>query len=136
MKKKPIKPLIILATLLVLFILSFLLYQWYKKPQNVKSNSTSTKQEILSQAEIGELNLYHSGIYEVVSRDKNNKITAYKVIGIKKPEPLKLELMTDVEKISKGLVPSSKIQVLERDSSGKITAYRLMKNDSDIVKEW
>jgi len=143
MNKKSIKLLVILSIILLLFCLSFYIYKIYKNQKNYQNSntqstpiSTSTKQELLNQSEIGKLNLYHAGIYEVLSRDKDNNITSYRVIGIKKPQELKLELMTDAEKAAQGVNPSSKIQVLERDESGKVTAYRLIKKDSDIVTEW
>ena len=53
-------------------------------------------------------------------------------------KPLKLELMTPEEKASFKLSSSTaqRIQVIARDASGKITIYKLIKNDSDIVKEY
>jgi len=53
-------------------------------------------------------------------------------------KPLKLELMTPEEKASFHLATNTaqRIQVLERDANGKITVYRLIKKDSDILKEY
>ena len=53
-------------------------------------------------------------------------------------KPIKLELMTEQEKLSFGISTSTseRAQVLERDASGKPTVYRLIFSNSDILKEY
>jgi len=53
-------------------------------------------------------------------------------------KPIKLELMTDQEKLSFGISTSTseRAQVLERDASGKPTVYRLVFSNSDILNEY
>ena len=111
---------------------------YYHKTNQEPSNPAiaSAPLDIIGKDELNELNLYHLGVYEAVSRDANGKVTAYKFLGLKDPEPINLELMTDAEKAERNLSPSVKCQVLERDSSGKIMAYRMINSEADIISKY
>jgi hypothetical protein len=96
----------------------------------------TTTTDIMTPQEMEKYNIYHRAIYET-TRDSSGKIIKAQLIGMKDPEPLKLDLMTDKEKEAIKMATSTKVQVLERDpATGKIKAYRLMKNDDDILKEY
>jgi len=49
---------------------------------------------------------------------------------------IKVEFMTDAEKLKMSIPADLKIQVLERDKTGKITTYRVIKQDSDIMTKY
>lgn len=57
---------------------------------------------------------------------------------INMPKPIELEFMAEKEKENFSLSTSSvdNIQVLERDENGNITSYKIIKKDSDILKEY
>lgn len=135
MNKKIIK---LLSVSIVLLIALGLAYFYYSKTNQEPSNPAiaSAPLDIIDRDELNELNLYHLGVYEAVSRDEQGKVTAYKFLGLKKEEPIDLELMTDLEKMTKGVATSTKIQVLERDSQGNVTVYHLINSDADIISKY
>ncbi|MHB8903791.1 MAG: hypothetical protein ACYC40_01650 [Patescibacteria group bacterium] len=49
---------------------------------------------------------------------------------------VKVEFMTDAEKLTMSLPAALKIQVLERDKTGKVTAYKIIRQDSDIMTKY
>lgn len=55
-----------------------------------------------------------------------------------KPQPITLEWMTLEEKNSFGINTStpSRIQILKREANGQIEVYKIIKTDSDILKEF
>jgi hypothetical protein len=133
MIKKYIKPLIIIFSVLMLALIS---YYFISINSADTEKDLAPKMQVMTDEEKASLNLFHSGVYEVVSRDEFGKITAYKFIKLKEEESIELEFMSDNEKISKGVSTDSKIQVLKRDGDGNIISYRLIKDDSDIVKRY
>lgn len=139
MNKKHLKLLIIIACILGVLGVGLSLFSLFETYQNkvvIEKVQDSIKPDILSESEKRDLNLYHLGVYDAISRDSNNKVIDYKMIGVENPEEIKLELMTDAEKTEKNLRFDSKMQVLERDENGKVAAYRLIKKDSDIITEY
>ncbi|MFA5131412.1 MAG: hypothetical protein WC467_03215 [Patescibacteria group bacterium] len=54
------------------------------------------------------------------------------------PKPIELEFMTPKEKDNFSINTSSvdNIQVLARDKDGNITSYKIIKKESDILKEY
>jgi len=135
MNKKIVK---LISISIVILITLGSAYFYYHKINQEPGNPAiaSAPLDIINKDELNELNLYHLGIYEAVSRDEQGKVTSYKFLGLKKEEPIDLELMTDEEKITKGLAISNKIQVLERDSQGNVTVYHLINSDADIISKY
>lgn len=122
MNKKIIK----LSTILIIILIALgsACFYYYKTNQKSSNSTVATaNHDIINKDELNELNLYHLGVYEAVSRDDKGKVTAYKFLGLKDPEPINLELMTDAEKAERYLAPGTKAQVLERDANGKIVKY-------------
>lgn len=132
MIKKHLKITIIIITILILIIGIF--YLVYKNENTI--GGVYSKYDLLTEDEKNSLNLYHLGIYEAISRDSNGKVLEYKFIKLQEEQPIKIEIMSDVEKQEIGLSPDTKIQVLQRSREGKVIAYRLIKKDSDILMKY
>ena len=132
--KKNLKIVIIIVSVLILLIAVFYLIS--KKNINTQTTRNGKKIEIMSDDEKNSLNLYHLGVYEVVSRDEAGKVTASKLTKLEDEKPINVEFMTEEEKVEKDTPPSTKIQVLQRDKSGKVIAYKIIKNDSDILTKY
>lgn len=49
---------------------------------------------------------------------------------------IKVEFMTDAEKLAMKIPATLKIQVLERDKFGKVTAYKIIRQDSEIMTKF
>ncbi|MFZ4632279.1 MAG: hypothetical protein ACOYL8_03730 [Patescibacteria group bacterium] len=105
-----------------------------KKSSSVLENSPEANLEIMTDEEKASLNLFHSGIYEVVTRDEDGAIKSYRFLGLKKQEPLAPDFMSEIEKTTMGIDSVLKVQVLQRDSAGKVMSYYVVENDSEIVK--
>jgi len=141
MNKNKFKILIITILILLLVVLSVYLLK-VKLKNNTQGLNNTNKVEIISESEKNSLGLYHLGVYQVISRDANGKITSYKLVDLKDEQPVALSFMTDAEK--EKIIPSSspelfsktKIQVLKRDDQGKVIAYKIIKKDSDIVTKY
>jgi hypothetical protein len=142
MNKNKFKILIITIIALLLAVLSVYLLKVKLKNNNTQGLNNTNKVEIISESEKNYLGLYHLGVYQVISRDANGKITSYKLVYLKDEQPVALSFMTDTEK--EKIIPSSspelfsktKIQVLKRDDQGKVIAYKIIKKDSDIVTKY
>jgi hypothetical protein len=128
--------IIIIATIFILIISVF--YSLYKNENIILGISffEDRNADILSEDEKESLNLYHLGVYKAISRDGNGKVMEYKLIKLKKEEPIAIEIMTDIEKQEIGLSPDIKIQVLQRSQKGEVLVYRLIKNESDILTKY
>lgn len=118
MNKKNIKILIIAIVVLFIFALTVLV-----TTKTADNNKDSRPVELMTADEIISLNLYHLGVYEVMSRDASGKIVSYRFLHLEDAKPIELEWMTDAEKTERGLNLSMKAQILRRDSGGKIVKY-------------
>lgn len=137
---------IIIVTILVLGIVIILCYFFSRlktpAPEElvVVDIATTTPAETenietMTDEEKAKINLPHIGIYKVLSRDDEGNVASYSFIGMKKPEPVELDLMTEEEKIKYGIGPFD-AQVLSRDSEGNITAYHIIRGEGNIVTEY
>lgn len=145
MNKKYFKPLvqiifILLVLVLALYLISRETGNWlFKFGQNNGSNNVktaTTTKDIMTAAEKKYLHLYFRAIYEVTARDKSGKPIKFELVGIEPEQPVSLDVMSDQDKAWLNIATSTKAQVLERDSAGHPTKYRIMKNDTDIVKQF
>jgi len=126
MKKTYIRIIVITISVFVIAVAVFYLV----------NKSVNKPIELVSENEKAALNLYHAGVYEVISRNASGSITAYRFIKLEEEKPINLELMTDAEKTEKGIPVNLKIQILQRDAQGKILSYRVIRKDSDIVTKY
>ena len=154
MSKKTIKSLIII--IVILLILATGTWYFLNKREEISnkinlnssatSTASSTRQKIdmtvykdvvgvpLTVDEKVNFGLYHLAIYNKVGEKDGQPILRFE--GIAAPQPLKFDAMTDQEKKARGLATSTKVQVLIRNDKGEPIQYRMMKNDSDVVKNY
>jgi len=139
MNKKYLKIyLAILAICLISAAAFYFIYQNKKNTAN-KANTSTTQtkpKDLMTDEEKDSFHLYGRGIYEVVSRDASGKPNKFRLIGLERAQPIKLELMADADKLKKNVATSTKIQVLKRDKAGNIVQYRIMKDEKDILTKY
>jgi len=139
MNKKYLK--IYLAILAICLISATAFYFIYQNKKNTtsKTNTSATQtkpKDLMTDEEKDSFHLYGRGIYEVVSRDASGKPNKFRLIGLERAQPIKLELMADADKLKKNVATSTKIQVLKRDKAGNIVQYRIMKDEKDILTKY
>lgn len=127
--------------ILIAFILIAVFVVYYLSNNKKTSAPVKNAVETMTEQDKASLHLSHFGKYEVVARDNNGKVTSYKFVGLEKPKPLKLDLMTTEDMKNLGITGDSnagnyKIQVLQRDANGKVLSYHIVGKDSDIVTEY
>lgn len=92
--------------------------------------------EILNNEDEHKLGLFHLGVYEVIARNENGGISAYRYLRTDNEKDIPLEWLSDDEKNELGLNPELRIQILQRGESGKILAYKIIKDDNGILTSY
>ena len=138
MNKKYLKLIIIPLIILILAVVAvyFVTSKNTGDDLSVNKKVDLSKKDIMSEQDKNSLGLYHLGIYEVLARDKSGKPTSYQLVSLNEEKPISTELMTDTEKVKLQIDPKYKIQVIQRDASGAVSAYKVLKSDTDIVKQY
>lgn len=99
-------------------------------------NDQGEKVEIINDEDKHKLGLFHLGVYEVVARNENGGISAYRYLRTDDEKKIVLEWLSEDEKSELGLNPDGRIQLLKRGESGKILAYKIIKDDVDILDRY
>lgn len=99
-------------------------------------NNQGENVEILNDEDKYKLGLFHLGVYEVVARNENGGISAYRYLRTDNESKLALEWLSENEKNELGLDPAARVQLLKRSESGKILAYKIIKDDADILDSY
>ena len=139
MNKKYLKIIVIVLVILILAVAAVYLVKIKMVGNNIPSNNKTvdlSKKDIMSEQDRDSLGLYHLGVYEVLARDKSGKPTSYQLISLNEEKPIATEFMTDDEKTKEQIDPKYKIQIIERDASGTVSVYKVIKSDTDIVKQY
>lgn len=139
--KKEIKILLALIGIIAILLLSFYLVakKSDEKDQQVPQQNVEPVEiisEVMTNEEKAGLGINRATEYEVISRDENGVITAYKVVSLPENVLTKVDWMSEEEIADKKISTESRYQVLERDEDGSILSYKVINNDSDIVTEF
>lgn len=99
-------------------------------------NRDGVEVEILNDEDEYNLGLLHLGVYELLARNENGSISAYRYLRTDAEKELSLEWLNEEEKDAFGINPAQRVQLLKRGESGKIIAYKIINNDSDILTHY
>ncbi len=104
--------------------------------QKYDTNKSGAKVEILNDEDEHRLGLFHLGVYEVVARNENGGISAYRYLKVENEKEIPLEWLNEEEKANFDINPNQRVQLLKRGESGKILAYKIINNDTEIMTRY
>lgn len=107
-----------------------------EKNKKYDKNNRGEQVEILNDEDKHKLGLFHLGVYELVARNENGGVAAYRYLRIGNEKKIALEWLSEDEKNELGVDPGARIQLLKRGESGKILAYKIIKDDADILETY